>query len=60
MEMANSLADYNTATITDVKSFIVEAPRCRRWQLNYPYYHTERCFGLFEVNLKKEKLEKFN
>jgi hypothetical protein len=25
MEMANSLAYYNTATITDVKSFIVEA-----------------------------------
>ncbi len=56
--MANSLADNNTATITDVKSFIVEAPRCRRWQLNCSYQNSQRCFGLFEVNLKKEKVRK--
>ncbi len=42
-ELANTLAYYDTATIVNVKSFIVEVPGGRIRQLMYPIYRAWCC-----------------
>jgi hypothetical protein len=43
MEVANTLAYYNTATIIAVKTFIVQAPGGRNLQLISPHRNNPIC-----------------
>ncbi len=58
MAVANTLADYDAATVTAVKSFIVQAPGDRNWQLICLNCGRRDCYSLRNLNnslIKKKK-----
>jgi hypothetical protein len=65
MEVANTLAYYDMATITAVKFFIVQAPGDRIWEQIYPNFYTlfSKCtiqFADIAWNLPKYSINRVN